>query len=158
MNVSWNKALLEGAVAGTASAVLSAAALAAFGYREIGRPMAPLNAVSHWVWEPEALRADEPSLRHTGVGLATHHAASMLWGAVYAIGRQVVQPHRPPGAAGAIATSALAWFVDFKLTPARFTPGFEHRLSKPALLAVYGVIALGLLLGAKAVDDRYPDR
>jgi hypothetical protein len=154
MKISWNETLLEGVASGTAGAVLSGAALAAFGYRETGWPTAPINAVSHWYWHPQALRADEPSLRHTGVGFVTHHAASVLWGTVYAIGRRAAQPHQPPNLLGAVATAAFAAFVDFKLTPDRFTPGFEHRLSTPALIATYGAMALGMLLGARAIEGR----
>jgi hypothetical protein len=40
------------------------------------------------------------------------------------------------------------------LTPDRFTPGFEHRLSTPALIATYGAMALGMLLGARAIEGR----
>ena len=48
--------------------------------------------------------------------------------------------------AGAAATSAIAAFVDFRLTPARFTPGFEHRLSRKAIAVVYSAFAVGLAM------------
>jgi hypothetical protein len=57
---------------------------------------------------------------------------------------------------GAAATSAAACFVDFRLTPHRFTPGYEHRLSDSALAAVYAAFAVGLAAGAMALRDRYP--
>ncbi|MBL0420007.1 hypothetical protein JI739_06570 [Ramlibacter sp. AW1] len=146
----WNTALREGLVAGSMASLLSTAALIAFGRRETGSMAAPLNAVSHWVHEPEALYVDEPSLRYTGVGYATHHAASILWATLYAAGRQLLTPGRPPSLAGAAATTAVAALVDFKMTPARFTPGFEHRLSHTALVGVYAALALGTYLGARA--------
>lgn len=151
MHVSWSKALREGAVSGAVGSVLSTAALAAFSYRETGRPLAGINAVSHWYFHPQGLWVDNPSLQHTASGYAIHHAASMLWATVYAAGRQVARPNEPPGLPGALLTSALAAFVDLKLTPSRFTPGFEHRLSAPAMVAVYGSLALGLLVGASAL-------
>ncbi|MBL8505698.1 MAG: hypothetical protein JNJ51_04990, partial [Methylobacillus glycogenes] len=40
--------------------------------------------------------------------------------------------------------AAIAAFVDFNLTPSRLTPGYEHRLSKKALLLVYASFAFGL--------------
>lgn len=149
-----NNALREGVVAGTLAGVLSAAVLAVMGRRETGHAAAPINAVSHWVWQPEALHANEPSLRHTGTGFATHHAASVLWATLYALARQKLRPGSPPTVAGAITTSAVAAVVDFKMTPERFTPGFEHRLSTSALVGVYAALALGTYLGAKAVWDR----
>jgi hypothetical protein len=36
---------------------------------------------------------------------------------------------------GRAATSALACFLDFRLTPRRFTPGFEHWLFRSALVS-----------------------
>ncbi|TFZ04281.1 hypothetical protein [Ramlibacter rhizophilus] len=158
MNLSWNDALREGVVAGVAGGALSAAALAALGHRETGRPLAPINAVSHWLYEPEALHADEASMRHTGVGLVTHHAASVLWATVYAVGRQALRPGSAPSLAGTTATAALAALVDFTITPKRFTPGFEHRLSRGALVGVYAAMAVGMLLGAAANADSPHER
>ena len=57
---------------------------------------------------------------------------------------------------GAAATSAAACLADFRLTPHRFTPGHEHRLSNTALAAVYAAFAVGLAAGAMALRDRYP--
>jgi hypothetical protein len=46
-----------------------------------------------------------------------------------------------------VAVAALAYFVDYRLTPRRLTPGYERRLSGRALLAVYASLAAGLALG-----------
>jgi hypothetical protein len=154
MNISpsWSVALREGAVSGSLASILSTAALAMMSRREIGSHYAGTNAVSHWAWGDEALRRNEPDLRHTALGYATHHGAAIVWAALYARfygGR--AEAHMPARAAiGAVATSAVACFVDFKLTPERFTPGFERRLSKTALAIVYGGFAAGLFLGALA--------
>lgn len=50
--------------------------------------------------------------------------------------------------ASSAATSALACFVDFKLTPQRLTPGFEHEIDKAAIARVYVAFAAGMALGA----------
>ena len=55
-----------------------------------------------------------------------------------------------------MATSAVACFVDFHLTPPRLTPGFEHRLSHRSLAAVYGAFAVGLAVGALLVGGNDP--
>lgn len=61
------------------------------------------------------------------------------------------QAKRPLAAlAGGAAASALACFVDYRLTPQRLTPGFEHRLSSRAMFAVYACFALGLAIGSMA--------
>jgi hypothetical protein len=44
----------------------------------------------------------------------------------------------------AVVTAAAACFCDYHLTPRRFTPGFERRLSQRSLCFVYGAIAAGL--------------
>ena len=57
-------------------------------------------------------------------------------------------------AAGAVTAAAVACFVDYRLTPRRLTPGFEHRLSSKALLAVYACFAVGLAIGSMAAARR----
>ncbi|WP_426178242.1 hypothetical protein [Massilia sp. TWR1-2-2] len=57
-----------------------------------------------------------------------------------------------PTLAAATATSAAACFTDYQLTPHRLQPGYEMRLSKPALAVVYGAFAAGL--AAKALMMR----
>ncbi|GAP38754.1 hypothetical protein [Piscinibacter sakaiensis] len=138
-------------VDGLVASLVSAAALAGCGAREQRRPCAPLNAISHWVWPRRALRADEPSLRHTATGLAIHTASSMLWAGVYAALRlRRARPTPANAMSDAVAVAGLAAWVDLAVTPPRFTPGFEHRLSAGGLVVVYGAFALGLgLAGAR---------
>jgi len=57
-------------------------------------------------------------------------------------------------AAGAVAASGIACFVDYQLTPKRLTPGFEHRLAKPELAHVYACFAAGLLVGTLLMKKR----
>jgi hypothetical protein len=156
----WRAAVREGLVSGTAASIASAAALALAGRREAGAAAAPTNATSQWIWGDRALSEDRPTLRHTATGYLIHHGASLFWAVLHARawnGR--AQRLRPgPALAGAAAASAVACFVDFKMTPHRLTPGFEHRLSRGALGVVYGCFALGLAAGSVWMGRRMRDR
>lgn len=145
--------------AGTLAALLSTAVLGLAGRRETGSAAAPINAVSHWYWGDEALHHQRADLAHTASGLATHEAASLFWAGLFTWATRHRPALRTPSGVvlGSIATSALACFVDFRLTPRRFTPGYEHRLSKKALAGTYALFAVGLALGtwvAQAHEDR----
>jgi hypothetical protein len=153
---AWKVALREGAVAGTVASLLSTAVLAAFGRREAGSPFAPTNAVSHWLWGDEALRAQEPSWRFTVAGYATYHLASVFWATLYSriYGHRDSAKELPQAIAGGVATSAAACLVDYTLVPKRLTPGYEHRLSNGAMAASYGALAAGFALGALLLRRR----
>jgi hypothetical protein len=146
----WKTALREGAITGTVAGVSSAALVAAMGQRQSGSAVAPLNAVSHWLFGDESLHADELSLRHTLTGFVTNHLAAIFWAMLYsrAYGHRDEAKHLPQAVAGGIATSAVAYVVDYHVVPKRLTPGYEHRISSGALLATYGSLAAGLALGA----------
>ena len=148
----WKQALEEGAIAGSVASIASAAALLVAGRCENGFSAAPVNAISHWVWDRPALHKNHPNLRHTLMGYLVHHGASVFWGTLHARAwgtrREAKQPG--PAFAGAAAATAVACFVDLRLTPRRLTPGFEHRLSGPAMAAVYTCFAIGLALGSMA--------
>ena len=152
----WKQALREGAVSGSVASVLSTCVLLAVGNRQAGSTVAPLNAASHWLWGDESLRAQEPSLRHTLTGYLTQHAASVFWATLYAgaYGHRDEAKAWPQAVAGGIATSAVAYLVDYKVVPKRLTPGYEHRISGPAMLATYAALAAGFALGARALARR----
>ncbi len=144
--------LFHGAlVAGSCASLLSTLALVKAGARR-ARALAPVNAISHWYWGHEALHRTRADLRHTVLGYLTHHAASVFWSAL--LMRWLRQPGAPNSAAGIVAasagTSALACLVDFRFTPPRFTPGFEHEIDKPSIAGVYLAFAAGMALGALA--------
>ena len=147
---NWNIAVREGALAGSLASLLSTAVLAAAGLRQAGSAVAPTNAISHWLWGDESLRAQRPTLRHTLTGYLTHHLASVFWAAMYSRlhGHRAAAKALPQAVAGGIATSAAAYVVDYHLVPKRLTPGWEHRISPGAMVATYGALAAGFALGA----------
>lgn len=133
-------------ISGSCASALSTIALACGGHLECGRALAPVNAVSHWIWGDRAIHADRPAWRHTAVGYVIHHAMSVFWAAFYEGWVHGAPSRRRPGPAivAGLAVAAAACFVDLKLTPKRLTPGFERRLSPLSLTFVY--LAFGLAL------------
>jgi hypothetical protein len=131
---------------GSAASAASLLALIVAGRRENNDASAPTNAVSHWVWGSPATRKDGLSVRHTLVGYAIHHLASVFWAIFYEkwFGREDTRKTTAQALGEQAAVAALACFVDFRLTPERLTPGFEKRLSKKSLFAVYVAFGLGL--------------
>ena len=139
----------ESLIAGLASGLLSAAAVA-WGSRAGGhRAVAGLNAPSHWLWGDEALESEACNLRHTGVGVATHVASARFWGGIYALMRGWHRRPTPLNAAtDAVILTGAAVVTDYLLVPRRLTPGFEARLTPRRLGIVYLALAGGLVLGA----------
>ena len=152
---TWKEAIREGLVSGSLASLFSAAYLAWSGWRH-GTPAAPVNAVSHWFFGDRALRQDDPSLEYTATGYLTHHLAAVFWGVLHAKawGARPEAKSPLPAAAGAVAAASVASFVDYQLTPKRLTPGFEHRLARPEMTAVYGFFALGILVGTLLTKKR----
>jgi hypothetical protein len=117
------------------------------GKRQTGSMAAALNAVSHILWGDRAARTDRFDLAHTGAGTLLHGGAAWLWSAV---AHQVWRRSgRGLGAAIAVGagTAALAYVVDYHVVPKRLTPGFELRVSRLGLFAIYGVLGGALALG-----------
>lgn len=138
--------LFATAAIATAGTTLATAAL---GLRELGHAAAPLNATSHIVWGDEAATHDAFDLRHTVVGAAINASAMVAWSAVQEalLGRWARRGGVGRAVLGGAAISALAYVTDYHVVPRRLTPGFEMRLSKPALAATYGVLAACLAAG-----------
>ncbi|WGT65246.1 hypothetical protein [Variovorax paradoxus] len=151
MNTSKRLApvLRTGLIAGTFASLASTAALMLRGRREAGSAVAPTNATSHWLWGDQALQVYRPTLRHTGLGYATHHASAIFWALLYAWLHAERRPPQsvPAALASAGAATAVACTIDYTITPRRLTPGFEHHLSKGSMAAVYGLFAVGLAAG-----------
>jgi hypothetical protein len=117
---------------------------------------APLNAVSHILGGDSAARQDDLSLKHTGTGVALNTLAITSWAGVYeaVFGSRARRGSNRAAILGGIATSALAYAIDYHVVPRRLTPGFEKRLSPLSMFAVYASLALSLpiasLLGRKS--------
>lgn len=140
----------------TTSAVATAAttvATAALGRMQCGSAAAPLNATSHIIWGEDAKRRDAADYSHTLVGGLLNAAAMVSW-----VGVQHLLFPRPRGLWGSVATgvavSALAYITDYHVVPKRFTPGFEARLSRGGLLAMYATLAAALAATASAKARR----
>jgi hypothetical protein len=147
---AMKKLLLDGIVIGSAASILSSCALLLLGRRENGSACAPTNAISHWLWRDRAFRKNGFSLRYTVAGYLIHHAMSIFWGTIHAGVHARRKTAASPGAALAagMTTSAVACFVDYRLTPKRLRPGFEERLSTPAMAGVYLAFGAGLAIAS----------
>lgn len=152
----WRVALREGAVTGTVASLLSTAVLALMGKRQDGHAIAPVNAVSHWAWGDDAARVLRPTWKHTLTGVLTQHAASIFWAALYSCfyGHRAEAKELPQAIAGGVATSAVAYVIDYTITPKRLTPGYELRLDGKGMLAVYVALAAGFTAGALLLRGR----
>jgi hypothetical protein len=150
---SWDRAFKDAAATGTAASVLSTLALAAASRIEAGHAPAALNSTSHWLWGDQDAITDEVSLRHTGVGYVTHHASAYFWALLHerlagdwaerSVGNALV---------AGLGTAAVACTIDYTMTPRRLTPGFELRLSRPAMAV--GFVAFGLGIAAASIQRR----
>lgn len=147
---SWRHVAARAAVSGSLASLTSTLVLLLLGERENGRPLGPVNAPSHWVWGERALRQDGASARYTATGFAIHHLASLLWGGLHERYSPCRQRRDAPARLvlrDAAVVTTLAAAVDLKLVAPRLAPGFERRLSPPAVFCVYGAFALGLVAG-----------
>ena len=155
--MTWREALRRGALSGTVASVLSAAAAALCGRREAGTAAGPLNGPSQWAWGEGAAHVRRATWRHTALGYAIHHLMSIGWATLHE--KHFAHP-APAGrpysrlAAGAL-TSAAAAFVDYRIVPRRFGPGFEKQLDRASLCAVYAAFAVGLALGNSVASRRH---
>jgi hypothetical protein len=133
---------------GSTASALSGAALALTGKLENEAPAGPLNGPSQWVWGERAGYRRRPSWRHTAIGYAIHHAASLGWATVHEkhVARLAEGRGLPARFAAAALTAAFACWADYRIARGRLQPGFEKQLSRRSLLLVYSAFALGLAL------------
>lgn len=133
---------------GSSASLASTSVLIQSGVHDCSSAIAPVNAVSHWIWEDKALRQNGASLRYSVTGYGIHHAASVFWALFYEkmIHRRAAPPSNTAVVASAATVAAVACLVDMRCTPERLTPGFERRLSKPSLFMVYTAFGIGLAL------------
>ena len=149
----WTTSLQRGLVGGAASSIVSTVALALLGRAEGSSAYAPTNAVSHWIWGDEAAEHHGFSLKYTLTGYAIHHASATFWSVLFEklAGERLDRKDLRVTLAASAATSAIACFADYRLTPQRLHPGYEKHLSKKSLAGVYAAFAVGLALGAIAL-------
>lgn len=153
--VRWSPVLREGLVSGAVASVVSSVILVACGKAERGDPSRPLNGPSQWVWGRHAPFVQGFSVKHTVVGYAIHHAASMFWALLFAR----LRPRRdrnnfPDVVAASALITTIAYIADFKLVPTRVSPGFQRQLTKRCLYAAYAGFAFGLVIGALGSSER----
>lgn len=152
---SGREVLRRVAISGAAASITSALALAAAA-RAGGKGAAqPLNATSHWLNGPAAADHKAVDARRTGVGAATHVAATLFWAAMFEAWVGHRRPLAPlPLALSAAAMTVVAVAVDYGATPKRFTPGWEFVLSKRSMAFAYAAMGAGFALGAALADRR----
>jgi hypothetical protein len=166
----WPTAIRDGMVSGSVASLTSAAVLAIGSRIETGHAPATVNATSHWVWGDEAALHNGVSSDYTGLGMLIHHGASVFWAVIYErLAGEAAERGSPglpgvpgvpgltgspyPALAAGLVGAGVASFVDYLCVPKRLTPGFEFRLSRPAIAAGYlafgaGLAATSLLRGA----------
>jgi hypothetical protein len=142
-------------VAGASASAATAATVALASVAETGSPWPALNAISRMVRGNHAPWRSEASWKYTGTGALLNTAAVFSWAAVYAVlrGPRTRTDYARALTAG-VATSALAYVVDYHVVPDRFTPGFEKRLPDRSLGLIYAVLAVGLAASELARPER----
>ena len=126
----------------------SAAALAVLARLEGRGALQPLNATSHWLNGEAVARDRAPGWRTTGVGLATHLAATGFWAAIYEGWLRRGRPAPADVWGKALAMGGISALVDYRATPRRFTPGWEFVLTPAAMAVAYAALAVGLAAAA----------
>ncbi|UGQ46427.1 hypothetical protein [Massilia endophytica] len=147
---NWKTMIGRSLLPGAAASLSSTVALALCGKTDSGSLYGPTNAVSHWLYGDKAFEHDEPSMKYTLAGYAIHHASAMFWAAIFEqlAGKTLDRKNVKSTAAAAAVASAVACFVDYKMTPRRLQPGYEKRLSTGSVTLVYAAFAVGLAAGA----------
>jgi hypothetical protein len=137
-------------LSGTAVSLVTTALLSLVAQMRGRHPVETINATSHWIWGDKASRTRAVDGKHTALGFATHHLASMLWASVFQFVRRA-----SPGRSlltDAAGVSALAAVVDYLVVPKRLTPGWEKVVSPGAIVLAYAAMTIGLI--ATSPSDR----
>jgi hypothetical protein len=138
-----NSLLARALVSGTVSS-LATALVASLMARRSGRSAAePVNAVGSHLTGAHALWRRDFSLKATLPGVAINLGGCLFWAGVM---ERWVQRRPLRGTADALGrggiTAALAYSVDYLVLPRRLRPGYERKLSRAQLLAVYSVLSI----------------
>lgn len=137
-----------------AATAASVVALAVAAQAESRGALQPLNATSHWLNGDGVARRTAPGWRTTGVGLATHLAATGFWAATYELWLRRGSRSAADVLGKAVAMAGVSALVDYRATPRRFTPGWEFVLTPGAMAVVYLALGAGLAAGAAACRPR----
>lgn len=140
MNIG--KIIGDGLKTGLVMAAATTGAILLASAKENGSQWAAMNCVAHIVDGDEKEQPTGFSARETGLGVAVNATAMALWGVLYEGGLSITGI-RSSALTAAIATT-VAYVVDYKIVPKRFTPGIEKRLSQGAILASYAVLGATL--------------
>ncbi|MFC4158706.1 hypothetical protein [Chitinimonas lacunae] len=144
---SWKNALGHALLSGGLASLCSTAVIALRSRTDAGSLFSGTNATSQWVWGEQALHRHGFSARHTLLGYAIHHACSIMWATIYERWL-AANPAADPTAVlkRAEAVAAMAFTIDYTITPPRFRPGYEKHLKPASMTGVYGAFAFGLAL------------
>lgn len=147
-------------ISGSNASLLSGIALSICSKLEEGSAAGALNGPSQWIWGEDEAHTRRATVRHTLVGYLIHHASSIFWAVGYerAFGcdrnRELARvPWLQILAEGAL-TAALAYCVDYHVTPKRLRPGFKKHLGPVGIFASYAAFGLGLALTTLARKPR----
>lgn len=138
----------HGLLTGLLICLVTAVVAARQARRRTGSPTISLNAVSHWIWGDHAAYREALSVKYTLTGFIIHFFASVFWAIIFerAWGRDAECGSVRRALAGAGAIAATSYVSDYGIAPRRLTPGWDLRLSRRDLAAIYTSIALVLPL------------
>jgi hypothetical protein len=141
-NITWL------AIWSISSTMIAAVSLAGLTGKHL---LAPVQAISHIVFGESAYQTNRLNLSFAATGFILNGLAMIGWSSVAEFGLQILKV-APSNYVGALAigmsVSLLAYLVDFKVVPKRFTPGFEHVLTRRSVYLVYWMVSLSMALGS----------
>ena len=146
--------LARSIVTSTVASAATATALMLLGRHERRGALTPLNASSHWLYGDHVGRRRRADLTHTGVGVGTHHLATMFWSLLLESALGPKKRTLGELAVAAALTSASAAAFDYLVVPRRLSPGWELALTRNAMTGAFAAMALGLAVGAAAARTR----
>jgi hypothetical protein len=145
--------------AGSLASIAAAVALGLASKSESRSTAAPINATSHWLNGDSAAAVDNVDLRHTAVGYATHHSASLFWAGLF----ETLRRYSSRTELGAVSRDAViaattAAVVDYVFTPHRLTPGWELLLPKRSIALAYLAMAVAFVASERLLPERKRER
>jgi hypothetical protein len=148
LDQGWSAALHKAVQSGAFAAGATAACAALAGARDSGSAVAPINATSHIAWGESAGNVASVDAKHTLLGGVLHVGACVFWATFYEkyFARAAERGEVGKALFGGGVVAAAAYVTDYHIVPKRLTPGWEYRISRRSLAAVYTALALSLPL------------